>query len=222
MPSGSEEMVVEWDKYEREQHINWQELVTVLWILNWYAESLQRLLILFAVDNMVTKYVLTRGGAKAPKLREPAKRAVDLALHFQWELVPSHVAGRRHVRCDGLSRGEKPKVPGVRLQRYWFDWIQSQMLTPFAAVIGQEDVYSGYQSRMSKSRADSITGIMSFVHPRYDSVATCLWWIFAAVSADPLNTTGIVVLPRLPGAIWWPMTAKLRLLTVLPSSCVCA
>ena len=44
MPSGSEEMVVEWDKYEREQHINWQELVTVLWILNWYAESLQRLL----------------------------------------------------------------------------------------------------------------------------------------------------------------------------------
>ena len=73
---------------------------------------------------------------------------------------------------------------------------------------------------MSMSRADSITGVMSFVHPRYDSVATCLWWIFAAVSADPLHTTGIVVLPRLPGAIWWPMTAKLRLLTVLPSSCV--
>ena len=158
---------------------------------------------------------------KALSLREPAKRAVDLALHFNWELLPSHVAGRRHVRCDGLSRGEKPKIPGVRLHKMWFDWVQSQVRGGFQVVIGQEDSHLRQPSKIGSNRSHAITGCNSFIHPRYDSVATCLWWIFAAVAADPVHTTGVVVLPKTPDATWWQLTAKLRLLAVLPRSCVC-
>ena len=61
-----------------------------------------------------------------------------------------------------------------------------------------------------------MTGRVSFIHPRQDCIATCLWWILAAVAAEPMTTKGIVALPYNPEAAWWPLVSKLRVLITLP------
>ena len=82
-----------------------------------------RLLVVFSVDNMVTKCVLNRGSAKAVAMRELVKRTLLLGIHDGWCLEALHVAGRDHVACDGLSRGECPAEPGVRLHPLLFAWL---------------------------------------------------------------------------------------------------
>jgi hypothetical protein len=217
LPQGVEELVVEWNEFETSQHINWLECCMVWWLLNAWSWALHSLLVVFSVDNMVTKCVLMRGSAKAVAMRELVKRTLLLGIHDGWCLDARHVAGRDHVACDGLSRGECPSIPGVRLHPLIFAWLTTHTKS-FTVVIGCESSYAPTAHCWGSGHADSIAGMHSFVHPRYDSIATCLWWIFKAVHTDPLATSGVVILPYMPWARWWSLVSKLRVLVKLPVS----
>jgi hypothetical protein len=217
LPEGTEELVVEWDKHETKQHINWLECCMVWWLLNTWSTVLYRLLVVFSVDNMVTKCVLNRGSAKAVAMRELVKRTLLLGVHDGWCLDTVHVAGRDHVACDGLSRGECPAEPGVRLHPLIFSWLAAHF-RPYQVVIGSERTFAPTAHAWGNGHADTVAGMHSFLHPRYDNVAVCLWWIFKAIHAQPLTTSGLVVLPYMPWARWWSLVSKLRVLVRLPAS----
>ena len=217
LPQGVEELVVEWNSYENQQHINWLECCMVWWLLNAWSLALQHMLVAFSVDNMVTKCVLSRGSAKAVAMRELVKRVVLLGIHDRWCLRTQHVPGRDHVACDGLSRGECPAEPGVRLHPLIFAWLAA-FTKPYAVVVGRERSYAPTANAWGNGHAETIAGMHSFVHPRYDNIAVCLWWIFKAVSVQPLATSGLVVLPYMPWARWWSLVSKLRVLVKLPAA----
>jgi hypothetical protein len=211
-----EEVAVDWTPWEKTYHINWLELYMLWWSMACWVKLVEGGKVLFLVDNIVTMWAVRRGSSRSPVLMELVRRVWLLCILHGVVLEVEHIAGVDNVRPDALSRGAKPVSPGLRLKRQWFEWCLGVHGWPtFDVVIGLECEYLG----LRESPADvSIDGVRSFLHPRFDCVASCLWWIFEALARQPFTTKGVVLLPANKEAVWWPLVSKLQVLGKLAGS----
>ena len=83
----------------------------------------------------------------------------------------------------------------------------------FDLCVGRENDWLGLPE---VSTNETLVAKTALLHPRFDCIGDCLWWVFEAVAKDPWNTKGIIILPFKPDAIWWPLIHKFVVFRVLP------
>ena len=214
-PFNREEFAVVWNSYECMQHINWLEMLMVWWGLMQYKHLMFGMTIQFAIDNLVTVLCLKKGGSRSKVLMELVKRIWLTCILNNIRLVPWHIPGIENVKPDGLSRGCRPTLPGVRLKSCWFDYCKELWNTlAFDWVFGKE---CEHQQSSLPGLEVTMEGSCAFIHPRFDCVAECLKWCHEAMRKDPLHTRICLILPCNPDAIWWPMLQKFQVLRRISS-----
>ena len=209
-----EEIAIEWSDFEKQQHINWLEMLMVWWSIAVYKDRLAGASIDFEVDNLVTKWCLKKASSRSMVLHELVRRVWFLCLQYGIKLSVHHLAGILNVRPDGLSRGLMPAVPNIRLKKKWLNYCVNLLAQwKFDLCVGREGELMGLPEVTSDA---TLSGHTSFIHPRFDCIGECLWWIFEAVTKDPWHTRGVVLLPHNEEAVWWPLIQKLVVLRSLP------
>jgi hypothetical protein len=170
----------------------------------------------FEVDNLVTKWCLKKASSRSKVLNEMVKRIWFLCMQHGVKLTVLHLAGELNVRPDGLSRGCQPSSPNICLKQKWVSYIQASLPKwKFDLCVGRENDWLGLPEVSTNETLVSKTALL---HPRFDCIGDCLWWVFEAVTKDPWNTKGIIILPYKPDAIWWPLIHKFVVFRVLPAA----
>ena len=211
-----EEVAVVWSEYEKEQHINWLEMLMVWVMLFSFKSDLAGKVVKFEVDNLVTCWCLRRAGARTKQLMMLVRWVWLLCLQYDIALDMQHLAGTLNVRPDALSRGVRPMIPKIRLKSCWVRFIIESLPTwVFDLCVGREQKDFNLNEGDSETKLDGHT---AFIHPRFDHIGQCLWWIFEAVERCPTTTRGIVVLPRNEDAVWWPLVKRFVILRCLPAA----
>ncbi len=93
-----------WDPLTALKHINFKELLTVLFALKSYSPLLQGKSVQLLSDNMTTVAYLNNMGGPVSELTMLAERIWAVALEQQITLQAKHVSGVSNVTADRLSR----------------------------------------------------------------------------------------------------------------------
>ena len=212
----AEEVACQWTEFEKMQHINWLEMLMVWIMLYSFRGDLSGKKLFCEVDNMVTCWCLRRAGARSKSMMVLVRWIWMLSLQYDIQLDVHHLAGELNVRPDALSRGAKPLTPRIKLKSCWTEYLRSTLREwEFDLCVGREQE----DFNLSEGASDEkLEGHTAFIHPRFDQIGECLWWIFEAVRHDPFNTRGVVVLPRKEDAMWWPLVKRLVVLRCLPAA----
>lgn len=209
-----EEIAEAWGDFEKDQHINWLEMLMVWWSIATFKDRLCGAHITFEVDNLVTKWCLKKASSRSKVLNELVKRVWFLCMQYGVKLTVLHLAGELNVRPDGLSRGCQPSSPNICLKQKWVRHIQDSLPEwKFDLCVGREN---DWLELPEISTNETLAGRTALLHPRFDCIGDCLWWVFEAVAKDPWHTKGIIILPFKPDAIWWPLIHKFVVFRVLP------
>jgi 8-oxo-dGTP pyrophosphatase MutT (NUDIX family) len=187
------------------------------WVIDLLGDSLARKRVRFALDNAVSVGIIKNGTSKSPKLMALVRRLYLLSALEDFIVSPWWVQGKMHLRCDGISRGQRPEISGWRVHYSWWCYSQDLMCRPFELIVGGEALYKGVAAG---DMQDSPDGKCCWVHPRHDQVAEAIMWVVEASVRDKA-TCGVLVLPVNPLALWWPMMKHLRVVQFIPSGSHC-
>ena len=207
---GGSEIRVDFSPWEAKQSSNFHELLMCWWMLDLHGSGLALKEVLFRLDNQVGVSVITRGNSRSPLLMALMRRLYTVAALYTFKVSPVYTQGKIHLRCDGISRGQEPANPGWRIGRMWWEMVQDIIGAKFDLVSGQECSYAGGHGGALGDPA----GRVSWVHPRFDQIATAIHWVVEAGLRDG-DTSGVLLLPHTPSALWWPMMRYLSVVVVV-------
>ncbi|KAK6171159.1 hypothetical protein SNE40_019407 [Patella caerulea] len=98
-----------WNRFERQKHINWLELMAVFKVLKLFVHNIQQRNVLVHTDNStVVAYINKQGGSHSPEL---------CFLVWEIHLFAAHIPGQRNVLAGNLSRGRKIQTTEWSLDR---------------------------------------------------------------------------------------------------------
>ena len=114
-------------KWQREKHINWLELRTVLVAIQLLRLRLRNKCVLFLIDNTsAVAYLNKEGGTKSYALMKLTTRILSLAHAEGITIVAKHIAGQNNVLADLASRMGQVIPAEWTLTQEAFGWLVRQ------------------------------------------------------------------------------------------------
>ena len=193
-----EETKLRFSSAEKRRPINWRELLGILRIVEVWGSRLRGLRLLVETDNMVARATGSKGHSKAFEMQELLRRLIEACARFDITLSLTHQPGLKLDRPDQISRGAPMEEPRIRLTNSAFEPLD-QRFGPFTEFLGAEREHArggapaGEESRL-------------FVHPSFSTVGSALRMVGERMrEALGGSTSGLVVVPWAPEAMWWKM-----------------
>ena len=193
-----EETRIRFTSAEKRRPINWRELLGILRIVEVWGPRLRGLRLLVETDNMVARATGAKGHSKAAEMQELLRRLCEACARFEIVLSLTHQPGLKLDRPDQISRGASMEEPRIRLSGPAFEPWEARF-GPFTEFLGAErDHAAGDLPLDDRARL--------FVHPSFSTVGSALRMVGERMrEAMDGNTSGLVVVPWAPEALWWKM-----------------
>ena len=182
--------------FEKQQPINFRELVGATRIIEHWGPRLAGRQVIVETDNMATMWCIKRRRARTEYMAEQLRRLYAVAARWNIDVRVMHTRGIDLIQPDAISRGHAPAPPRQRLKRRVFEELRA-LWGPFDEGIGAALEHSKVTTL--SSRGDGWKTV--WLHPAYHTVAATLRHITtelrqAALGSEKGRLSGLVMLPE--------------------------
>ena len=202
-----------WNAVERENHINYLELLAIFYGLKSFENELTiyRHVKILTDNTTAVSYVNKMGGVKSQKCNEIAKSIWFWAIDHDIWLTAAHIAGKNNCEADVQSRHFNDQVEW-QLNKHIFSKLCLLWKTPhidlFASRLNtQLKRYCSWKPDPGSEFVDAFTIDWSkfycYLFPPFSMISQCV----KKMIAD--KTTAMVVVPIWPSQPWFPQILQM-------------
>ncbi|XP_024888222.1 uncharacterized protein LOC112465081 [Temnothorax curvispinosus] len=186
-----------WNEEERDQHINYLELLVAWFGLKCFAKELRDCDVLLRIDNTTAiAYINKKGGVRFPKLAKIAKKIWQWCENKNLWIFASYIASKDNVEADFESRRLEPETE-FALAQSAFRQIVSKFGNPEIDIFAtrtntKSKQYISWKKDPGSIVIDAFTGTSS---PLVEDYPGCRNYIRRALQLNetPTESTDIII-----------------------------
>ena len=208
-----EENQIEYCPWEKDQPVNWRELMSAVHILHEWGPRLAGRKLTIETDNMASYWCIKRRRARTGLMAELLRRLYTLAARWDVEIAITHTPGVKLIQNDRVSRGKEPAPPRQWLKQEVYAELDRKW-GPFDSGMGAETEHALEPNELSPAGREEVL----WYHPAHCSVAATLKLAWSRVAASRRteggmarrHVRGLVVVPDWEHAAWNGLLGGMR------------